>query len=72
MNEWRNYEEIKRYYEAKNNCKRYCKCGHYAYIMNKYGIAECTWCHNLIFMNKEVEFKYRMNQQLIKERRNRK
>lgn len=66
------FAERKLHNEAKEPYKRYCKCGHYAYIVNKEGRAECSWCHNLIFIDKKHEFEYRLNEQRIREKRNNK
>ena len=46
-----------------------CKCGHSVVIMNDTGVAECTWCRNLVFKDNKTEFEYRVKQNLIKERR---
>lgn len=46
-----------------------CKCGHSIAIINKSGVAECNWCHNNVFKDKKTEFKYRMKENLIRERR---
>lgn len=62
--------ERKLHNEAKEPYKRYCKCGHYAYITNKDGYCECSWCHHNIFIDKEHEFKYRMKENILRERRN--
>ena len=69
---WLTTSEREKFYEERNKFKRYCKCGHYAYIVNKEGRAECSWCHNLIFIDKKHEFEYRLNEQRIREKRNNK
>lgn len=46
-----------------------CKCGHPIVISNKKGVAECTWCHRNVYKDKATEFKYKMKEKLIKERR---
>lgn len=65
-------QEIIKLYEEKQKYRHICKCGHTVYIVNKSGRAECNHCHRLVFKDKETEFKYRMKQNLIKERRNNK
>jgi ribosomal protein S27AE len=56
--------------EEKNKFKHYCKCGHSVIIANKAGRTICSYCKNLVFRDKETEFKYRLKEKLIKERRN--
>ena len=41
----------------------------YSYVLSKNGRKECNYCHHLVFKDKETEFKYRMNRELIKEKR---
>lgn len=72
MKSWLTREEQEKFYEERDKYKRYCKCGHYAYVVNKTGVAECSWCHNNVFIDKQTEFKYRMKENLIREKRNRK
>lgn len=63
-------KETERFFIERDKFKRYCKCGHYAYITNKSGIAECSWCHNNVFIDKKTEFEYRMKENLYREKRN--
>ena len=70
MNRWLNFKEITRLYEEKTKFKCYCKCGHSLIIANKSGMKLCSHCKNLVFRDKETEFKFRLKQNLIKERRN--
>lgn len=64
-------KEIEKKYNDKEKYRVYCKCGHTNYIVNKEGRAECNYCHNLVFKDKETEFKYRMQEQRIREKRKR-
>ena len=70
MNYWLSLNEIKALYEEKQKYAHKCVCGHTVFIANKSGRAKCRHCHRLVFKDKETEFKYRMNRELIKERRN--
>ena len=72
MNNYLSLKEIKQLYEARQEFRHKCECGHTVYIMNKSGRAECNHCHRLVFKDKATEFKYIMNRKLIEERRNRK
>lgn len=69
MNTWLSNKEIIRLWEEKQNFRHVCKCGHTVYIANKNGIAICSHCKNLVFKDKETEFKYRMKEGIINERR---
>lgn len=72
MNQWLSLNEISQLYEEKQKYRHICKCGHTVYIANKTGRAECNYCHRLVFKDAKTELEYRMKQNLIKERRNRK
>jgi len=70
MNQWLSNKEIQKVYEEIQKYRHKCKCGHTVYIANETGRALCSHCHNWVFKDKATEFKYRMKQNLIKERRN--
>ena len=63
-------KEIVKLWEEKAQFRHYCKCGHSVYIVNSQNKAICSHCKNLVFKDKETEFKYRMREKLIKERKN--
>ena len=46
--------------------KKYCKCGHSMifYPMEHKDKKPCSWCGHYVFINKKVEFKYRLNRLL--------
>lgn len=69
MNKYLSNKELEIFYEVRDKYKRYCKCGHYAYVSPKKGVAECTWCHNNIFIDKKHEFEYRLKENLLREKR---
>lgn len=49
-----------------------CSCGHSVLIPQKQNKFICSWCGNYVFRTKEEEFKYRMKEKLLKEKRNEK
>ena len=60
---------IKRSYsEIEKNAKHFtehstkCRCGHTMLIVSKDGKALCTHCHNYVFINEDVEKKYRLEE----------
>lgn len=71
MNYWLSQKEIERLYENKQPYRRKCKCGHTVYVLSPTGRKVCSHCHSLVFINKEEEFKYRLKEKLIKEKRRR-
>ena len=72
MNRFLSYKQMDAKNESIIKNTYYCKCSHPVIISNKNGVAECSHCHNLVFKDRETEFKYRMKQNYIKERRNNK
>ena len=69
MKNWLSLKETQTLYENLQPFRRKCKCGQTVYVANKSGRAECNHCHNLVFIDGQTEFKYRMNRKLIEERR---
>lgn len=70
MNRWLSLKEERALWEAKAKFRKKCKCGHTVIIANKKGMCICSHCRNLVFKDKETEFKYRLRQNIIKEKRN--
>lgn len=66
---WLSLNEVQILYKNMQPYRRYCKCGHTVYVMNKSGRAECRNCHNLVFKDKKTEFEYIMKRKLIEEKR---
>lgn len=65
--------EIEKLYNVRKVGRKYCeKCDHSVSLSNRTKYIICSYCSNIIFKNKNEEFKYRMREQIIKERRNRK
>ena len=62
-------KEEERLWQEKTKYKVKCKCGHVTTIINPKGYQLCTWCHNFVFLKPQIEFEYRMKENLIKERR---
>lgn len=69
MNRWLSLKEEQVLWEAKSKYRIKCKCGHTVYIANKSGMCICSHCRKLAFKDKETEFKYRLKQNLLKEKR---
>lgn len=64
------YAEDTRYFKERQSIKRKCKhCGHTQPIHHLLEKVECKWCHNFIFRNEFDEFKYRLKEKQIKERK---
>ena len=61
----RTEEEDDRLFEAFSKYKVKCKhCDHSAVLPVNKDKKLCTWCGNYIFRTPEIEFKYRLNQEL--------
>lgn len=43
-----------------------CKCGHRIFMPVYLPHTICGWCGNIVFRNKEEEFKYKLSQHLRK------
>ena len=67
---WLTKKEQQRLWEEKDKFKVECKCGHINILTSRKGYQLCSWCHNLVFKDKQKEFEYRMKENLIRERRN--
>lgn len=64
------YAEDTRYFEERQSLKRKCKhCGHTQQVHHLLDKVICRWCHNYIFRSEVDEFKYRLKQNQIKEKR---
>lgn len=66
----RKRDEIELLCEELSKARVYCpNCGHSVVIVNKSNMALCSWCKIMVFKDKQTEFKYRMKENLIKEKR---
>ena len=65
-------KEEQKLWDEKAKYKVKCKCGHVSTIINPKGYQICSWCHNFVFINPQVEFEYRMKEKLLREKRNNK
>lgn len=63
-------KDLTKYLSEITKSRVICKCGHSVLIPTNDNKAVCHWCGNFVFRNKEAEFKHRMKENLIKERRN--
>lgn len=66
---WLSDKQIQKLYESKERYRVKCKCGHTNTIINPKGYHICSWCHNYVFLNPQIEFEYRMKEKLSKEKR---
>lgn len=55
-------KEYKRLSDEYDKVKYMCKCGHRVIIPYNVDKVLCSWCHNYVFKDKQVEFKYRLNE----------
>ena len=65
-------KEIEKLYEERQKFRVVCKCGHTCYIANKQKMCICSFCKQFVFKDKGTEFKYRLKEKLIKEKRSKK
>ena len=62
-------EEVKKLATAQTENRKLCKvCGHSRLLGNQDRVI-CNHCGHWIFKDEETEFKYRMQEQRIKERK---
>ena len=57
-------DEIKLHTAITKNITKKCKCVHSVDVYEKKKL--CTYCGNYVFKNKEDEFKYRLNEKMLK------
>ena len=55
-------KEYKTLTDNYDKVKYMCKCGHRVIIPYKVDKVLCSWCHNYVFKDKQVEFKYRLKE----------
>ena len=64
------YEADTNYFDDRAKLKVKCKhCGHTKAIPTYVDKVVCSWCHNYIFRNDEVEQRYRFKEKLLKMKR---
>ena len=64
------YIEDTRYFSERQLLKKKCKhCGHTQAIHSQLDKVICRWCHNYIFRTEQDEFRYKIKENQIKERR---
>ena len=65
-----NYVSDTRYFKDRQLLKRKCKhCGHTQPIHHLLSKVVCDWCNHYIFRSELDEFKYRLKESQIKEKR---
>ena len=60
--------EMQKFQDALNEHTYTCSCGHRVVIMPYVDKVLCNWCKHYVFKNKSDEFKYRLNERLLKNR----
>lgn len=65
---WLSNKEIEALYQDKLKIRHYCKnCGHTVIVVEDKNI--CSHCKNYVFKDDLTEFKYRLKQNLLNEKR---
>jgi ribosomal protein S27AE len=59
-----NIKDIEKYDEAKRAMSVKCRCGHSVEITNKYKRLICSWCGEMVYLNKKDEFKEKIKKGL--------
>lgn len=54
------------YMEKLTDHKIKCKCGHSCFIPNNVDRIICDWCGNYCYRKPELEFRYKLNEKLLK------
>lgn len=69
--EWQylSFKDIEKMQDQAEHFKRVCKCGHTQIIGKGRDYVVCGHCGKYIFRTDELEFKYRMKEKLIREKR---
>ena len=66
--EYLNFKEMGRKFDSLSNHTIKCKCGHSVAISDA-DRAICSWCKKWVYRTKEIEFKYKTKEAIIKEKR---
>ena len=66
---WATNKELDKILNDITKSRIKCKCGHSVVLPNRADKAICNWCGNYVFKNKEVEFKHRVKENLIKQKK---
>ena len=63
------FKDIEKLMEEQQKSKVTCPCGHRVLMSNRKDRIICTWCKNYVYKDKATEFRYKMKENMIKERR---
>ena len=69
MNDYLDFQEMRRKLDDIQKTAYKCKCGHTVIISNQVDKALCSYCKKLVFKDKKSEFKYRLKENQLRERR---
>jgi uncharacterized paraquat-inducible protein A len=68
-NEYLNFKEMDKKLQSITDNTVYCQnCGH-SITMPNADRAICSWCKKWVYRTKEIEFKYKTKEAIIKEKR---
>lgn len=65
----RNFKKDNKMFEMYSLFTVYCPCGHSVAIPNKVDRVLCTWCGKWVYKNKQTEFRYKLQEQLKKQKK---
>lgn len=55
-------KELEKLQRERTKMRIICKCGHSCYVPHSRDYLLCSHCHNRVYRNKMIEFKYKMKQ----------
>ena len=56
--------ELSQFQDNMAEFKHKCTCGHIVYLSKKHPKRLCTWCKNIVYLDKQEEFKEKLKKQL--------
>lgn len=63
----KSYKDIEKIARERNENKIVCKCGCRSNVIpNKQDRVLCNWCNHYVYRTPEIEFSYRLKEQLKK------
>ena len=63
------YKSDTKLFEEQQKAKITCECGHRVLMGTKKDRIICSWCKNYVYKDKATEFRYKMQERMLKERR---
>ena len=62
-------KDIIKLMEEQQKSKITCPCGHRVLISTRKDRMICSWCKNYVYKDKATEFRYKMRENVLRERR---